>query len=180
MNSIKNTTLLEAVASVIQHEKDCFDFYLKTYEKVKEGSVKEFFRELAEDVEEHIKLIQEMYNDLSGGVEFPNLKQLAAIHKFDKTHLTKLMRKIDRNTEFNFKDDIDAVQHAMQVSEDARDFSNKMKEKFKDPIIKSFFNKLAFIKEEERIMAESEYLFLQQTDKTKYYWEDEALISGKW
>ncbi|HMV43692.1 MAG TPA: ferritin family protein [Leptospiraceae bacterium] len=179
MNAIKNTTLLEAVAAVIQHEKDCFDFYLDIYEKVKEGSVKDFFKELAEDVEEHIKLIQEMYNDLSGGVEFPNLKQLTAIHKFDKTHLTKLMRKIDRNTEHAFKDDIDAVQRAMQVSEDAREFASKMKEKFKDPAIKSFFNKLAFIKEEERIMAESQYLFLQQTDKTKYYWEDDSLVNSK-
>ncbi len=179
MNSIKNTTLLEAVASAIQYEKDCFDFYLKTYDKVKEGSVNEFFRELAEDVEEHIKLIQEMYNDLSGGVDFPNLKQLSAIHKFDKTHLSKLMRKVERNTAEVYKDDIDAVQHAMRVSEDARDFSNKMKDKFKDPTIKRFFNTLAFIKEEDRILVESQYLFLQQTDRTKYYWEDEALISGK-
>ena len=84
MNSIKNTTLLEAVASAIQHEKDCFDFYLKTYDKVKTESVKELFQELAEDVEEHIKLIQDMYNDLSGGVEFPNLKQLSAIHPICK------------------------------------------------------------------------------------------------
>ncbi len=179
MNSIKNTTLLEAVASAIQHEKDCFDFYLKTYDKVKTESVKELFQELAEDVEEHIKLIQDMYNDLSGGVEFPNLKQLSAIHKFDKTHLSKLMRKIDRNTVIDYKDDLDAVQHALRVSEDARDFSNKMKDKFNDPAIKRFFNKLAFIKEEDRIMVESQYLFLQQTDKTKYYWEDEALASGK-
>lgn len=179
MHSIKNTTLLEAVASLIQYEKDCFDYYLKTYEKVKEGSVKEFFRELAEDVEEHIKQIQEMYNDLNGGVEFPNLKQLSPIHKFDKTHLTKIMRKIERNTAASFKDEIDAVQHAMKVSEDARDFLTKMKEKFKDPDIKRFFNKLAFIKEEDRIMVESQYLFLQQTDKTKYYWEDETLIDDK-
>jgi rubrerythrin len=172
MSAIKDTTLLEAVASSIQYEKDCFDFYLKTGEKLKTESVKEFFKELAEDCEEHITSIQNIYNELSGGTEFPNLKQLSAIHKFDKTPISKMMKKVDRNITQDTKDDLDAVSHAMRVSEDARDFCEKMKTKFSDPSIKSFFNKLAFIKEEERIMVESQYLFLQQTDKTKYYWEE--------
>ncbi len=178
MESIKNTTLLQAVASSIQHEKDCFDFYLKAAEQVKSSDLKDFFNELAEDTEEHITLIQKMYSELSGGVAFPNLKELNAVHKFHKTPIAKMMKKVDKNINADYKDDLDTVSHALKISEDAREFCEKMKTKFTDPSIKRFFNKLAFIKEEERIMVESQHIFLQQKDKTKYYWEDESLLNS--
>ncbi len=176
MESIKNTTLLQAVASAIQHEKDCFDYYLKTSDKVKDPALRDFFSDLAGNTEEHIELIQNLYIELSGGVEFPNLKELSAVHKFNNTPISRMMKKVERNVESESIDDLQTVSNAMRVSEDARDFCQKMKDKFNDPNIKRFFNKLAFNKEEERILVESQYLFLQQTDKTKYYWEDESLL----
>lgn len=176
MNSIKNTTLLEAVASAIQYEKDGFDFYLKAYETVKNPALKDFFQELAESVDEHIKNIQEMYSELKGGAAFPNLKQLTAVHKFNSSTLAKLVRRIDKATFETAADDLDAVERAMRISEEARDFYTKTKDKFKDPQIKVLFNMLASFSEGNRIMVESQYLFLQQKDKTKYYWEDDTLM----
>lgn len=177
MNPVKNTTLIEAVAMAIQYEKDCFDFYLKNIENSKEGSsVKEFFQQLAEDVDEHIKLIQDIYNELSGGVQFPNLKQLGEIHKFHSTAIFKVMKKIERNVSKAVSDDQDKIEKAMRSAEDARDFYNKMKEKFSAPDIKLLFKRLADYNEENRLMMEAQYGFLTQKDKADYYWEDEDLV----
>lgn len=177
MNPVKNTTLIEAVAMAIQYEKDCFDFYLKNFENSKEGSsVKEFFQQLAEDVDEHIKLIQDIYNELSGGVQFPNLKQLGEIHKFHSTAIFKVMKKIERNVSKAVSDDQDKIEKAMRSAEDARDFYNKMKDKFPAPDIKLLFKRLADYNEENRLMMEAQYGFLTQKDKADYYWEDEDLV----
>lgn len=177
MSQMKNTTLLEAVAMAIQYEKDCFDFYLKNFETSKEGtSIREFFQQLAEDVDEHIKLIQDIYNELSGGVEFPNLKQLGEIHKFHSTAIFKVMKKIERNVSKAIVDEQDKIEKAMRAAEDARDFYNKMKDKFSAPDIKLLFKRLADYNEENRLMMEAQYGFLTQKDKTDYYWEDEDLI----
>jgi rubrerythrin len=177
MATIKNTTLLEAVASAIEYEKDCFQFYMKNYESISESnSIKEFFKQLAEDGDEHIKLIQELYNELSGGVEFPNLKQLSAIHKFHSTSIFKIMKKVERNINKSSNNNLETVELAMKSTEDARDFYNKMKEKFQNHEIKLFFKKLADFSEDNRLMMEAMFNYLTQTDKVDYYWEDEDLM----
>ncbi|MCB1144074.1 MAG: rubrerythrin [Leptospiraceae bacterium] len=175
--SMKNTTLLDAVASAIEYEKDCFNFFLKSFETAPEGhSMKEFFKQLAEHGDEHIKLIQELYNELSGGVQFPNLKQLSAIHKFHSTAIFKVMKKIERNVRQEHSDDLQKVESALNTMEDARDFYNKMKDRFNNPEVKIFFKKLADYNEDNRILVEAMNTYLTQTDKVDYYWDDEELI----
>jgi rubrerythrin len=179
MNHIKDTTLIEAVAGAIQYEKDCFEFYLKVYESAKENtSIKELFRQLAEDVDEHIKLIQNIYNELKGGTHFPNLKEMAAIHKFHSSAIFKVMKKVERNVAQISKDSLENVEKAMRAAEDARDFYNKLKDKFANPDIKVLFKKLADYNEDNRLMIEAQYNFLSQNDKTAYYWEDEDLAKS--
>jgi rubrerythrin len=174
---MKNTTLLDAVASVIEYEKDCFQYYLKNYETADEGhSAKAFFQQLAEDGDEHIKLIQELYNELSGGVEFPNLKQLSAIHKFHSTAIFKVMKKIERNMKKEASNTLESIELAMKTTEDARDFYNKMKERFHNPEIKIFFKKLADYTEDNRLIIEAMNTYLSQKDKVDYYWDDEELL----
>ncbi|MCB1178290.1 MAG: ferritin family protein [Leptospiraceae bacterium] len=176
MNHIKDTTLLEAVAGAIQYEKDCFDFYLKVYESIQsENSVKELFKQLAEDVDEHIKLIQNMYNELKGGTTFPNLKEMTAIHKFHSTAIFKVMKKVERNVGDVSKDSLENVEKAMRAAEDARDFYDKLKDRFANPDIKILFKKLADYNEDNRLMIEAQNTFLSQKDKTDYYWENEEL-----
>lgn len=180
MDKIRDTKILDAVASAIQYEKDCFEFYLKNYEESKEGtSVKEFFKQLAEDAEEHIQLIQNIYNELKGGTSFPNLKELAPIHKFHSTAIFKVMKKIERNVKEKTKDSMDNIHKAIRAIEDARDFYTKVKEKFSDPSVKILFKRLADYNEDNRLVVESQYQFLSQTDKTNYYWEDEELLNSR-
>jgi rubrerythrin len=175
MKHIKDTTILEAVAGAIQYEKDCFDFYLKVYEQSKEGSaIKEMFQQLAEDVDEHIKLIQGIYNELEGGTEFPNLKELSAIHKFHSSAIFKVMKKLERNVSEVSGDDLSNAEKAMRAAEDARDFYGKLKDKFSDPETKLLFKRLADYNEENRLMIEAQYNFMSQKDRPNYYWEEEA------
>ncbi len=173
MKHVKDTTILEAVAGAIQYEKDCFDFYLKVYEEAKEGTpIKEFFQQLAEDVDEHIKLIQNLYNELEGGTEFPNLKELSAIHKFHNSAIYKLMKKVEKKVFEVSNDDLTNIEKAMQSAEDARDFYNKLKDKFSDPEIKIFFKRLSDYSEENRLLIEAQYQVFSQKGQTNYYWEE--------
>jgi rubrerythrin len=172
---VKDTTILEAVAGAIQYEKDCFEFYLKVYEQAKEGSpIKEMFQQLAEESDEHIKLIQNIYNELEGGTEFPNLKELAAIHKFHSSAIFKIMRKLERNVKDVSNSDLINAEKAMQAAEDARDFFNKIKEKFTDPEIKILFKRLADFHEENRLLIEGQYNFMSQITHQNFYWEEET------
>jgi rubrerythrin len=177
MSSMKTSTLLDVVASAIQYEKDCFDFFVKNYESSEISStVQEFFQQLATDSDEHIQLIQKVYNELKGGTSFPNLKELNAIHKFQSTAIFKVMKKIERNVGNLAENTLDNIQKAMSAAEDARDFYNKSKDKFRDPDIKILLKRLADYSEEKRLMIEAQYLFLTQKDKTDYYWDDEELL----
>ncbi|MDX1961121.1 MAG: ferritin family protein [Leptospiraceae bacterium] len=177
MSSMKSSSLLDVVASAIQYEKDCFDFFMKNYESAKENtSIQEFFQQLAEDTEEHIQLIQNMYNELKGGTSFPNLKELTAIHKFNSTAIFKVMKKIERNVKGISDNVLENIEKAMKAAEDARDFYEKSKDKFRDPDIKILLKRLADYSEEKRLMIEAQYMFLSQKDKTDYYWDDEELL----
>lgn len=179
MQSLKHTTFLEAVAAAIQHEKDCFDFYLRMNEEISDPLVKELFRELAEDVENHIVLIEEIYQDALGGKKLPNLKQLAAIHKFHSTAIQKFMRKLDRNTHVDVGGNaLDAIQIALREGEDARDFYAKMKSKFEDPKVRLLFQRLSYFNEENRSLLEFHYLFLKERMEPEgnFYWEDMDLL----
>jgi hypothetical protein len=42
MSAVKNTSFLEAVAAGIQHEKDFFDFCMKTHDELASGAGEEF------------------------------------------------------------------------------------------------------------------------------------------
>ncbi|MCE9500893.1 MAG: ferritin family protein [Leptospira sp.] len=179
MQSLKHTTFLEAVAASIQHEKDCFDFYLRMYDEIEDGVVKELFHQLAEDVEDHILVIEEIYQKAEGGKKLPNLKQLAAIHKFHSTAIQKFMKRLDRNTSNSPKGNaVDAIQIALREGEDAKEFYDKMKNKFKDPNIKLLFQRLAYFNEENRALLTSQYSFLKERmhGGESYYWEDEELV----
>jgi hypothetical protein len=95
--AVKNTSFLDAVAAGIQHEKDFFDFCMKTHDELAAGPVKNFFFDLAEDSVEHIKLIESIYKKYSGSTDLPNLKHLGQVHKFHATAIQRLIRKLDRN-----------------------------------------------------------------------------------
>src|SRR5690349_17082055 len=97
MLAVKNTSFLEAVAAGIQHEKDFFDFCMKTHDELKDGPIKSLFFDLAEDSEDHISMIEAIYRKYSGGESMPNLKHLGQVHKFQSTAIQKLIRKLDRN-----------------------------------------------------------------------------------
>ncbi|MBE7413657.1 MAG: ferritin family protein [Leptospiraceae bacterium] len=179
MSLLKNTSFLDAVAAAIQHEKDCFDFYLRMNEEISDPLVKELFQELAEDVENHLILIEEIYQDALGGKKLPNLKQLAAIHKFHSTTIQKFMRKLDRNTKVDVKGDaLDAIQVALREGEDARDFYAKMRNKFSDPNVRLLFQRLSYFNEENRALLQFHYIFLKErlNFEEDFFWNDLDLI----
>lgn len=180
MKALKNTKFLEAVAASIQKEKDKFDFYLKIVDAVKSQSMKDFFNQLAEDVEEHIKLIQNIYTKSEGVGEFPNLKELNPIHKFHTTTIAQMMKRLDRNMAEAVEDDeLKLIEKTLKEEEEEKDFYNKLSKKFKEPNLKLLFQKLANFSEENKTLIESHFLFLKERSKETndgYYWEDEELM----
>lgn len=166
-SKVKDTNFLEAVASAIQHEKDFFDFCLKTYEELNDGVIKDFFFDLAEDSAEHVKMIEKLYQELTGGQELPNLKYLGEVYKFQATAIQKLMRRLDRNKKHSCNgNEMEALRLAEQEAEDAMQAFEKFSEKFSDLAIKTLFRQMAAFNRERAHMLKGCMVFYQPlTDK---------------
>ncbi len=160
MSSIKNTSFLEAVAAGIQHEKDFFDFCMKTYDELEEGPVKNFFFDLAEDSVEHLKMIEGIYQKYSGNQALPNLKYVGQVHKFHATAIQKLIKKLDRNLNKSAKgNELEALRLALQEAEDASQAFAKLAEKFSDTGIKMLFQKMSQFNKERAILLEGTLVY---------------------
>ncbi|EMY78576.1 rubrerythrin [Leptospira weilii serovar Ranarum str. ICFT] len=175
---LKETTFLEAVAAAIQHEKDYFDFYMSTYEKLSPGNTKELFERLAEEVDDHIKFITELYEQAEGS-ELPNLKQLTAIHKFHDTTLQKLMNKVERTISGpTSKDAHEALERAIREAENAVSFYEKLANKFEDVNTKSLFTKLKDYNHNYQSLLETELNGLDQSQSGSgqgtFFWDEQA------
>jgi len=160
---VKKSTFLEAVAACIQHEKDVFDFYVRNAEKLPEGPIKDLFYRLAEDQDEQIKMISDLYTEIKGGEALPNLKMASQVQKFNSTSIQILMRRLDRITHKDAQGvEMEALALATKQLEDAAEFYNKMSEKFEDPNIRYLFKQLANFKEESRLLMESFSAYVSQ------------------
>ncbi|EMJ96629.1 ferritin-like domain-containing protein [Leptospira alstonii] len=175
---LKETTFLEAVAAAIQHEKDYFEFYMSTYDKLSPGNTKELFERLAEEVDDHIKFITELYEQAEGS-ELPNLKQLTAIHKFHDTTLQKLMNKVERTISGpGAKDAHEALERAIREAENAVSFYEKLANKFEDVNTKSLFTKLKDYNHNYQSLLETELNGLDQSQSGSgqgtFFWDEQA------
>lgn len=160
MSSVKNTSFLEAVAAGIQHEKDFFDFCMNTHDDLKEGAMKNFFFDLAEDSEDHIQLIQGIYETYSGSKGLPNLKHLGQVHKFHSTAIQKLIKKLDRNLKMSTHgNEQEALRLALQETEDAAQAFNKLADKFSDTGIKMLFRQMSHFNKERSVLLEGSMVF---------------------
>ncbi|EPG72694.1 rubrerythrin [Leptospira fainei serovar Hurstbridge str. BUT 6] len=173
---LKETTFLEAIAAAIQHEKDYFEFYMDTYEKLPPGRTRELFERLAEEVDDHIKFITEIY-EVAEGAELPNLKQLTAIHKFHQTTIQKLMNKVERTIIGpGSKDAHEALELAIREAENSVAFYEKLTTKFTDPNIRLLFSKLMEYSQNYQSLLEAELNALDQTHSGRgaYFWDEQA------
>jgi rubrerythrin len=153
---VKKTTFLEAVAACIEHEKKVFEFYMRNAESLPEGPIKTLFYQLAEDQDEHIRMIADLYSSVSGGQALPNLKMASQVQKFNSTSLQILMRRLDRITEKDAAGvEMEALALATKQHEDASEFYQKMAEKFENPDIRYLFRQLFNFQEECRLLLES-------------------------
>ncbi|MCS7204617.1 MAG: ferritin family protein [Leptospiraceae bacterium] len=172
---VKKSTFLEAVAACIQHEKNVFEFYTRQAESLPEGPIKNLFYKLAEDQDEQIQMISNLYSEIKGGEALPNLKLASEVQKFNSTSIQIFMRRLDRVTYKDAKgQELEALALATQQLEDAADFYNKMADKFEDPNIRILFKQLANIKEEERLLMESFSAYISQgspQSNPEAYWD---------
>jgi rubrerythrin len=177
MKPLKETTFLEAVAAAIQHEKDYFEFYMSTYEKLPPGNTKELFERLAEEVDDHIKFITELYEQAEGS-ELPNLKQLTAIHKFHDSTLQRMMNKVERTISGpGSKDAHEALELAIREAENSVSFYDKLANKFEDVNIKSLFTKLKDYNSNYQSLLETELNGLDQSGSGQqgtFFWDEQA------
>ena len=177
MKPVSQTTFLEAVAAAIQHEKKCFDYYMKVYEELNDGGVRDLFYQMAGDVEENIRIIQTIYTKAEAGEGFPNLKFLGAVHKFHATSIQKVMEKLDRNlAKSPAGSELEAIRLALQEGEDARTFFGKIGDKFNDPNVKLLFQQMAAFNDERQELLQ--YVLSRPSDSPREpYWEDDSLMS---
>lgn len=174
---VKKSTFLEAVAACVQHEKEVFEFYERNSESLPAGPIKDLFIQLAEDVDEHLKMISDLYSEIQGGDALPNLKMASQVQKFNSTSIQILMRRLDRNLKADAKgDELQALTLATREHEDAAEFYSKMGERFEDPGARSLFQQLAHFQTESKLLLESFSTYLSQGtpySQPSAYWEME-------
>lgn len=160
MSAVKNTSFLEAVAAGIQHEKDFFDFCMKTHDELASGPMKNFFFDLAEDSVDHVKMIEGIYEKYSGTQGLPNLKHLGEVHKFHSTAIQKLIRKLDRNLHQSAHgDELEALRLALQETQDAAEAFAKLADKFSDTGIKMLFRQMSHFNKERSVLLEGALVY---------------------
>jgi rubrerythrin len=165
MATLKDTSFLEAVAAGIEHEKDFFEFCMKTHDELNDGPIKDFFYDLGEDSEEHIRLIEGIYKQYSGNNALPNLKHLGMVHKFQATAIQRLIKKLDRNLRQSAHgNEIEALRLALQEAEDALHAFNKLAGKFSETPIKMLFKQMANFNSERAVLLEGSMVYHARTD----------------
>jgi len=172
---VKKTTFLEAVAACIEHEKKVFEFYMRNAESLPKGPIQSLFYQLAEDQDEHIKMIADLYTDVNHGQALPNLKMASQIEKFNSTSLQIMMRRLDRITDRDADGiEVDALGLATKQHEDTAEFYTKMSERFDNPEIRYLFRQLANFQDECRLLLESFSAYSSQgtpASQPSGYWD---------
>ncbi|MDH5656097.1 MAG: ferritin family protein [Spirochaetia bacterium] len=176
---VNKTGFLETVNACINHEERVHQFYLRHAESLPAGEIKKLFSMLAGDVNEHIKLIEHIREDVLKNNAQPNLKMAADVQSFQNTSLYKLMRRLDRNTDQHVgEDEQEALVLAAREHADNSEFYGKMIKRFKDPSIQLLFKTLSNFQDENRLMIQS-YLALfpqgSQNIGKDYYWDDDQI-----
>ncbi len=141
----------EALSLAIYNEQSAFDFYTKLSDTIKNPSGKEKFKFLAADEKRHRKLLEDHYQKVTGGKEFP----------FDSGKVKAVNVDIRDNTTAS-----EALDIGIKAENEAYRFYRKSAAETKDPEAKKMFLKLA--EEEDRhyniLNAEKQALIGQ------FYW----------
>lgn len=178
MKSLKKTTFLEAVAAAIEHEIQTFNFFLKMGSELSPGPIQELFDQLASDGDRQIEFIKDIFKQAEGK-ELPNLKTLSAIHKFQSSTIQLLMERLERNmNQAVGSNERKAMELAVLHGEDTKAFYRKVKDKFPDPKINLFFNRLLSFTETNTSLIEAQILALGQSTpiEGQFFWEDDSLL----
>ena len=178
MGKLKDTSFLEALAAAIQHETECFDLYLKSYEKSKEPAIQDMFYDLAEGVDEHLKVIRDLYKETTHENELPNMKYVNVIHKFLSTKIQQMMRKLDNNKKQASESGEEEIIHlALEEGRDAHKFYMSMAKKFEhNADIKKLFREMAKLNQDRATLIEGCMVYSPTSEDDPYYWIHENLV----
>ena len=142
---------IEALSVAIYNEQSAFDFYTKLSDTIKNKSGKEKFKFLAADERRHRKLLEDHYQKVTGGKEFP----------FDPGKVKAVEVDVRDNTTAS-----EALDIGIKAEKEAYKFYSKSGAETKDPEAKKMFLMLA--EEEDRhyniLNAEKQALIGQ------FYW----------
>lgn len=175
---VKKTGFLEAVDACIKHEERVRDFYRRHAESLKKGSVKKLFFMLENDVDGHVHLIEHIRDEVLKNNAHPDIRMTSEIQEFQNTSLSRLMKRLDRNTQKNVgEDEVEALLLAAREHGDTAAFYAKLMPRFKDAGILLLFKTLSNFQDENHLLIESYLSYLPQNDSgsTGFYWDDETI-----
>ena len=176
---VKKTGFLEAVDACLNHEERVHTFYLRHSESLPEGEIKKLFHMLAHDVDEHIRMIEHIREDILNNNAYPNLKMASDVQSFQNTSLYKLMRRLDRNTHMDVgADEMEAMVLAAREHGDTSEFYGKMVKRFQEPASQLLFKTLSNFQDENRLLIESYLAYILQSSsssRNNFYWDDDAM-----
>lgn len=146
----ESTKALEILEKALQMEIDGREFYLKASEKSKTPLARSIFAKLAEEEIGHQKTIQEIYDAIKSGEEWPDVK-IILTHHTENIFSAALK---DPHQGKAASDDLEAVSIALKMEEKSYQLYKKRADTAEFPAEMEFYKALAF--EEQKHIASLE------------------------
>jgi len=145
-----------ALKKAIKLEKDGIDFYLKSAEKAKNTLVKKIFEGLVREEENHIKMINQIFEKLKKNETLKEWITGSGLSgELEKVFQDSLVEKAKRS-----KNDIEALRIALDMEDKSVKYYEKLASKTDNPFEKRFYMTLSYEERGHylRIMDSIEYI----------------------
>lgn len=170
-------TILKALKTAIQMEIDGKEFYLKASQASQNELGKKLLKELAAEEDEHRKVFEDIYRDISAKKGWPEGKFRTDGGKGLRTIFARALEEMDKDVSA-IPTELDAVQTAMEMENKTYDFYRSWSGKAAYDAERQFYEALAVQEEEHYRVLLDYYEFLKNPEAWFVQKEHPSLDGG--
>ena len=160
---------IKSLEVALNNEEQERNFYLKHQERTNNPVGRLMFGTLANDESEHYQRILKLHDKLKKEGKWPDTIPLQVNGTEVKSVLQKVIKSVDNQPETN-KDDIEAIQIAVEFEGKGVELYENLANSVDDPLEKEFYGMLASIEREH---------FLSLQDTLEYFQDPEGWYQTK-
>lgn len=157
------TTVLKAIETAMQIEKDGLAFYTEAAKQTKDPNGQKMFKSLARDEAAHLKLFETVHESLLKEGHWPSPEKVAAISPGEFNHPPVFPTGGQAKAAEMPKRELDALRRGIQAEESSIAFYSQERDKTDDPDAKAMYGYLVEQEEGHYTILQGEYDYLNRT-----------------